>query len=165
MTTPSYTLWRNGVLLGEIVVQPTLAPEDMGLITGVLRPTPAFAGTTPVVQTELVLEPGEWTQSAGKTEVVPLKPRPIPTMSPPAPPWPPSSDLPRVNPRQQPPRVLPAERLEIRRSDGTLVECGSINLAHFVPEEGYPEDKWREDWGIGGDAREAWMVVAMPPLF
>ena len=44
----NYSLWRNGELLGELVLP--LPASSPGLIAGILKPTSAFADITPLTQ-------------------------------------------------------------------------------------------------------------------
>jgi hypothetical protein len=154
-----YTLWRNGVLLGEIVDLPGRnTVTDPGTIAGLLKPTPAFTGIEPMMQNTVPVIPGHPTfqhikerhtfgpaptrsRDSGVASRILLK----------------EIGLPGAEPT---PGVAADKLLEIRDGDGAVVDFGLISLDCYVIPEDAPIAEIEKHWGPTPETREHWLVHA-----
>jgi hypothetical protein len=141
-----------------------------GMILGVLRATPAFAGTQPVFQSQDIFGRGTTQRVIDTVELNKDPKPPIPLIEiPELPPMPAEWE----NAEQEDMGELPpleggvpdSQKLEIRLDDGTVLGCWGITIMRTVPRADMSDEDWRRESGAIGNAREAWCVSALvvPP--
>lgn len=150
-----FTLWRNGTLLGRIDEPPADSQAALpGIVFGILRPTPAFAGMTSMTQVRHLFEPSKVTQH-------PMDPVQIGESLAPMEPIDPSDFLAGSSARTPPAQtVSDAEKLEVRSDDGTALDCSYISVVHCIAPDDFPVAEIRREWGTTGDERQFWMFNA-----
>jgi hypothetical protein len=146
------SLWRNGIRLGDIFV-PGKASSDPAAISGMLRPTPAFAGIEPMVQSRMP----HVTRRAdvpGCDRAFHLRDRPRLRQQPEAQ----ALEKELLPMSEEEVRGVPPEKLlEIRDDEGRTVQCNFLVLSCFV----VPPDELEEaEKHLGPGTREVWMVMA-----
>jgi hypothetical protein len=149
------SLWRNGIRLGDLI-PPAKFSGDPGAISGVLRPTPAFAGIEPMIQSRMTTLPSAPTFQ-GVIERQVLEPahgsgnNPVPRKV--------AKELQPLSEEEA--RGVPPEKLlEIRDDDGRTLQCDFISLTCLdVP----PDELEEVEKHLGPGTREVWMVMAHRP--
>ena len=150
----TYSLWRNGELLGELEVRPhPRAPEQ---ISGILRPTPALAERESIWQTRSRIPPMEMVQRRKPPQVLGAHRGNT------------GSDMSKgvfvvregdTRPSRD---VSPKDRLEVRSADGTPIVADVILHCWILPEGEEKRAEIMRLHGTLGDGRHLWSFILRP---
>ena len=153
------TLWRDGVRLGEIVID---TPATRGGIAGMFVPTPAFTDITPLWQFRIPIFPGSpvFEEHIPDDSVAGFGSRAQDSSSPHTI----RSEYALEPITDEQAKGIPARRqLELRDQHGKPLDMASIALRRFpIP----PRETQSEIWDVcdaAGLEPSGWLIAAFPP--
>ena len=152
------TLWRDGVRLGEIVID---TPATRGGIAGMFVPTPAFTDIAPLWQVRIPILPGSPVFEHRLTDVSVggFGSRAQGSSSHAV-----STEFPLEPMSDEEAKGIPARlQLELRDTDGRRLDIASIMLHRFpIPPRGTKSEIW-DACEAAGVEPSGWLIGAFPP--